>query len=126
MHIAWVVLDPFCVGMTNRNYKNNHKIKMRNHNYFIYITTNPGRTVLYVGVTRDLYARMQQHAEDNINEKKTFAGKFFCYNLIYWERFQYIQDAIAREKEIKGWRREKKVDLIATMNPTWDFLNDTL
>jgi putative endonuclease len=99
---------------------------MKNHNYFIYITTNPAKTVLYVGVTKDLYARMQQHAEDNINEKKTFAGKFFCYNLIYWERFQYIQDAIAREKEIKGWRREKKVDLIATLNPTWEFLNDTL
>ena len=50
---------------------------MRNYNFFIYITTNPAKTVLYVGVTRDLYARMEQHAEDNLNEKKTFAGNIF-------------------------------------------------
>jgi putative endonuclease len=99
---------------------------MKNHNYFIYITTNPNKTVLYVGVTNDLYVRMQQHIEDNLDKKKTFAGKYFCYNLIYWERFQFIQDAIAREKEIKGWRREKKIELIATMNPNWEFLNDKL
>jgi len=99
---------------------------MKNHNYYIYITTNPKKTVLYVGVTNDLYVRMQQHLEDNLDTRKTFAGKYFCYNLIYWERFQFIQDAIAREKEIKGWRREKKIGLIATMNPNWEFLNDTL
>jgi putative endonuclease len=99
---------------------------MKDHNYFVYITTNPKKTVLYVGVTNNLYVRMEQHFEDNVTERKTFAGKYFCYNLIYWERFQYVQDAIAREKEVKGWRREKKEELINTVNPTWEFLNDTL
>jgi putative endonuclease len=94
---------------------------MRDHNYFVYITTNPTRTVLYVGVTNDLSVRIQQHYENRGN-KESFAGRYYCYNLIYYERFQYINDAIAREKEIKKWRREKKEKLISSMNPKWDFL----
>ncbi|MEL7004451.1 MAG: GIY-YIG nuclease family protein [Bacteroidota bacterium] len=96
-----------------------------NHNYFIYITTNPSKTTLYVGVTNSLVTRMQQHYENRGN-KKTFAGRYFCYNLIYWERFQYIQHAIDREKEIKKWRREKKEALISSFNPSWKFLNYTV
>jgi putative endonuclease len=53
----------------------------------------------------------------------TFTGKYHCYNLVYYEEFTYILNAIAREKEIKGWRRQKKVDLIQSTNPTWAFLN---
>ena len=56
----------------------------------------------------------------------TFAGKYFCYNLIYYENFQYINEAIRREKEIKGWSRKKKIELIKTMNPDWTFLNPTI
>jgi putative endonuclease len=95
---------------------------MRDHNYFVYITTNPTRTVLYVGVTNDLSVRIQQHYENRGN-KESFAGRYYCYNLIYYERFQYINDAIAREKEIKKWRREKKEVLINSMNPKWEFLD---
>ena len=94
---------------------------MKIYPYFIYITTNPGRTVLYVGVTNDLTTRMQQHFENRGNPE-TFAGKYYCYNLLYWESFQRIQEAIAREKEIKGWSREKKEELIATTNPKKAFL----
>jgi putative endonuclease len=92
------------------------------HNYYIYITTNPQRNVLYTGVTNDLAIRITQHWQNRGNNK-TFAGKYYCYNLIFYEHFQYINDAIAREKEIKGWRRQKKLDLIKTMNAQWTFLN---
>jgi len=92
------------------------------HHYYIYIVTNPERSVLYVGVTNDLAQRLIEHYVNRGNTK-TFAGKYYCYNLVYQEEFKYINDAIAREKEIKGWRREKKLVLINTMNPTWAFLN---
>lgn len=95
---------------------------MKQHNYFVYITTNPGKTVLYVGVTHDLVSRLHQHYESR-GKTDTFAGKYYCYNLLYWERYQYIQHAIDREKEIKKWRREKKEALIHSMNPAWKFLN---
>jgi putative endonuclease len=91
-------------------------------NFYIYITTNPNKTVLYTGVTHDLEIRMDQHYQ-NRGDKTTFAGKYFCYKLIYWERFPDINDAIAREKEIKGWRRSKKEDLIKKINPNWDTLD---
>ncbi|MEQ9299273.1 MAG: GIY-YIG nuclease family protein [Cyclobacteriaceae bacterium] len=93
---------------------------MSNYNYFVYITTNPGKTALYVGMTNDLRTRIRQH-KANKGNPKSHAGKYFCYNLIYFERFGFVDHAIGREKEIKGWRRQKKEDLIATMNPRWDF-----
>ncbi|MFI5154153.1 MAG: GIY-YIG nuclease family protein [Chitinophagales bacterium] len=90
--------------------------------YKVYIVTNAERTVLYVGVTNDLSQRLLEHYL-NRGTLKSFAGKYFCYNLIFYEEFEYIDDAIAREKEIKGWRRKKKIELIDGMNPTWMFLN---
>ena len=98
---------------------------MKNHNYYVYILTNPQKTVLYVGVTNDLDRRLQEHLDDHMKDHKSFAGKYFCYYLIYYEWYQYIQAAIAREKEIKGWKRAKKEKLIAAFNPDWRFLNDT-
>ncbi len=92
-----------------------------NHNYFVYIATNKTKKVLYTGMTNDLLTRMEQHRSDSQNEKRSFAGKYNCYNLVYWERFQYIQHAIDREKEIKGWKRFRKEDLIMSFNPTWKF-----
>lgn len=59
-------------------------------------------------MTNDLHTRLSQHKEDADGPKKTFAGKYNCYYLIFWERFQYVNHAIDREKEVKGWRREKK------------------
>jgi putative endonuclease len=96
---------------------------MKQHNYFVYITTNPARTVLYVGVTNNLGTRLQQHYEER-GRAKTFAGRYFCFHLLYYERFTYIQHAIDREKEIKKWRRAKKEALINAFNPEWTFLND--
>ena len=69
------------------------------HLYFIYIVTKPERTVLYTGVTNCLDSRLAVHYFNKGNPK-TFAGKFYCYNLIYYEEFQFVNDAIAREKAL--------------------------
>ena len=98
---------------------------LNKHLYFTYILTNPERTVLYIGVTNNLEARLAEHYF-NKGKPKTFAGKYYCYNLIYYEEFQYITNAIAREKEIKGWSRPKKEALIKTKNPDWAPLNKSV
>ncbi|HEV7780372.1 MAG TPA: GIY-YIG nuclease family protein [Chitinophagaceae bacterium] len=97
-------------------------MEAQRNKFYIYIVTNPTRKVLYTGVTNDLAQRLAEHWM-NRGGLETFAGKYFCYNLVYYEQFKYINDAIAREKEIKGWRREKKIALIDTKNPGWNFLN---
>lgn len=93
--------------------------------YYTYITTNPGRKVLYTGMTNDLAQRIIEHYLNRGN-KKTFAGKYYCYFLIYFEEYQWVQDAQAREKEIKGWARAKKLDLIKQYNPKLKFLNGSI
>ncbi len=90
----------------------------------MYILTNYQKTVLYIGVTNSVEKRVAQHKADAFGEKKTFAGKYNCYYLLYMEHFQYVTNAIAREKELKRWRREKKEALINSVNPDWNFLNE--
>ncbi|MFV0418509.1 MAG: GIY-YIG nuclease family protein [Dysgonomonas sp.] len=96
------------------------------HNYFVYIVTNKNKRVLYTGVTNDLKRRLYEHEEDSKNRKLYFTGKYNAFHLIYWERFEYIEQAIDREKEIKGWSRMKKERLISSFNPEWLFLNDEI
>ncbi|WP_421813360.1 GIY-YIG nuclease family protein [Flagellimonas sp.] len=92
--------------------------------YFVYILTNKNKTVLYTGVTNNLTKRLVEH-NDNIEQgKKTFAAKYRCKHLLYYEEYDWIQEAIAREKEIKGWVRAKKLNLIKSVNPNFDFLED--
>jgi len=81
---------------------------MWNYNFFIYITTNPAKTVLYIGVTNDLSRRLYEHTE-NKGTNKSFAGKYSCYNLVYYERFSNIGHAIEREKEIKNGEEKRKM-----------------
>ncbi len=95
------------------------------HNYFVYITTNPDKTVLYTGVTNDLKRRLFEH-QDNKGKSNTFVGKFYCYKLIYFEHFSNIEQAIDREKQIKNWTRKKKENIINLKNPKWKFLNDEI
>ncbi|RZJ48202.1 MAG: GIY-YIG nuclease family protein [Flavobacterium sp.] len=92
------------------------------HSYYVYILTNKYRSAFYIGVTNNLKLRLQQHKE-NITTAKTFASKYGIEFLIYYENFMWIQEAISREKEIKKWRREKKLDLIKEFNSTLEFLN---
>jgi putative endonuclease len=95
---------------------------MRKHEYVVYILTNFNRTVVYVGVTNNLYRRLDEHIEQN--NPDGFTAKYQCKYLVYYEIHQYIRNALAREKEIKGWRREKKNQLIEDFNPGWKFLNN--
>ena len=95
-------------------------------NYFVYITTNKYRTTLYIGFTNNIQRRLSQHYFDSQNEKKSFAGKYSCIYLVYYEIFDYPKLAIAREKELKKWRREKKNKLITGFNPTWETLNNQI
>ncbi len=88
--------------------------------FFVYIMTNgPKSAVLYTGVTGNLVRRVWQH------KSKLIAGFTSCYNLtqlVYYEQFVYPDAAINREKEIKGWRRGRKIQLITPMNPKWEDL----
>jgi len=84
--------------------------------YYIYIVMNPSRTTIYIGVTNNLRARLAEHYL-NRGSKNHFASRYYCYELVHFESFQYIQDAINREKQLKGWRRSKKLDLIHLNNP---------
>jgi putative endonuclease len=95
---------------------------MKNHNYFVYIITNPAKTVYYVGVTNDLQRRLLEHRA-NKGKPETFAGKYYCYNLIYYERHTQVQHAIDREKEIKLMNRQEKEELIKSINPKINVLN---
>jgi len=98
---------------------------MKTHSYYTYITTNPTKKVLYTGMTNDLAQRMIEHYL-NRGKSKTFAGRYYCYLLVYYEEFEWVQDALAREKEIKGWVREKKLKLIREANPSLNFLNASI
>jgi putative endonuclease len=90
----------------------------REHHYYVYILSNRSRT-LYVGVTNKLLFRVEQHRN---GEFEGFTKKYNIHRLVYFERFQYVGNAIAREKEIKGWLRGKKIALIVEENPTWEDL----
>jgi putative endonuclease len=95
---------------------------MRQYNFFTYILTNYNKKVLYTGVTNDLDRRLYEHYF-GINKTEGFTSKYKCFYLVWYERHQYIDHAIEREKEIKGWLRDKKNKLIEQENPSWIFLN---
>ncbi len=89
--------------------------------YFVYITTNPRKTVLYTGMTNDLKRRMREHV-DSRGEKNHFASRYFCFKLLYYESYGTAKEAISREKKIKDLSREKKFMLIKSKNQELDFL----
>ena len=91
------------------------------HNYYVYIMASKSR-VLYVGITNNIRHRVWEHQHD---ELPGFTSKYRVHRLVYFERFQYVSHAIAREKTIKGWLREKKIALIEAENPTWEDLSES-
>ena len=86
--------------------------------YYIYIMSSP-RGVLYTGVTNNIWFRVLNHKQQNI---PGFTKKYNITRLVYYEETSNIYHAIAREKEIKGWRRSKKINLVESFNPTWSDL----
>lgn len=89
--------------------------------YYVYIITNKVNTVFYTGVTNDVVNRIWQHKQKIY---KGFTAKYECNKLVYYEEFQWIEDAIAREKILKGGSRQKKINLIVKENPGWNDLSD--
>jgi putative endonuclease len=110
-----------CLSMTNCP-ETDLKHLMKSYNYFVYITTNSTKDVFYIGVTNSLEQGLVEH-HLNKDYAFSFAGKYYCDNLIYYERFTQIKIAIKREKQIKGWTRAKKEYLIKLSNPQISFLN---
>jgi putative endonuclease len=94
---------------------------MQINQYAVYIITNKAKTVFYIGVTSDLQIRVLQHKK---KEYIGFSAKFNCDKLVYFEQYQWIQDAIAREKQLKAGSRQKKIDLIVDSYPSWNDLSD--
>ncbi len=89
------------------------------HNYWVYILTNKPNGVLYIGVTGGIDDRMERHI---LGEGDSFSAKYKLKRLVYFEEFQFIDDAIKREKQLKNWHREWKINLIEKENPNWDDL----
>ena len=90
----------------------------REYHFYVYILSSRSRTI-YIGVTNALRARVLEHRE---KVPGSFTTRYNIYRLVYVERFKYINNAIAREKELKDWNRDRKVALITSKNPTWEDL----
>jgi len=95
---------------------------MRDHSYYIYILSNPSRSVYYIGFTQSLTRRLDQHIANKVKQNN-FASKYNCGDVIYYEMFKYVNEAIARERQLKKWKREKKTLLIKKWNPEMKTLN---
>ncbi len=89
------------------------------NSYFVYIVASPSRTI-YIGITNDLARRVHEHQTKEI---PGFTATYHVSRLVWFEEFTDVAAAIAREKQLKGWRREKKIGLIESMNPTWNDLS---
>jgi len=89
------------------------------HNYWVYILTNKPNGTLYVGVTGGIDDRMERHFK---GEGSAFTTKYKLKILVYFEEFQYVEDAIKREKQLKNWHRQWKINLIKSSNPNWENL----
>jgi len=93
-----------------------------NHQYFVYLMTNKNNTIIYTGVTNDLKRRVYEHKEKLING---FTKKYNVNKLVYFEFTSDINSAIQREKQIKAGSRQRKINLINSMNKEWrDLYNE--
>ena len=90
---------------------------------YVYIVSNKNRTTLYIGVTSDLQERVFRHKS---GEGSAFTKQYNCTDLIYYEVFEDIESAIAREKQLKKWKRVYKNNLINEFNPEWKDLYDDI
>ena len=92
--------------------------------YYVYMLTNATGTVLYTGVTNDLIRRVYEHKTNA--DPNSFTAKYTVHKLVYFEETSNSYEAISREKQIKGWSRKKKNQLVETRNPKWEELYDKL
>ncbi|HZR28094.1 MAG TPA: GIY-YIG nuclease family protein [Terriglobales bacterium] len=93
---------------------------MKEHTYYVYILTNATRRPFYTGVTSSVVSRTDQHKQKIV--ENSYTARYNLSRLVYFEQYQYVGDAIRREKQLKNWSRKKKIALIEAMNPKWDDL----
>ncbi len=98
-------------------------IMKKEYNFYVYVMSNFNRTCYYVGFCNNIVRRIIEHIH---GFGCNFSKKYKTYDLIYFEHYQYVNDAINREKEIKKWRREKKLTLVRSENPELKSLNQQL
>ncbi len=92
---------------------------MYTKSYFVYILTNHARSVLYIGVTNNLYRRLYEHEQGLV---EGFTKQYYVKDLIFFEETANIHSALTREKQLKGWKRERKIALIKKMNVSLETL----
>ena len=102
--------------------KKNDKLKYDMKKSFVYFMTNKNHTVIYIGVTSDLVKRVYKH---KIKFYKGFTERYNCDNLVFFEEFSDINQAIAREKQLKSGNRKKKEGFINSVNPEWKDLSES-
>jgi putative endonuclease len=90
---------------------------LREYRFYVYMLQSSSRRALYIGMTNNLHRRVFEH---KMHRKEGFTDQYNAVRLVYWERYDDVYKAIAREKQQKGWRREKKLWLIARFNPGWN------
>ena len=96
---------------------------MREHRYWVYIMTSSSLSAMYIGVTNDLGRRV---VERRLGKGSEFAKRYKVTKLAYAEEFEQIDESIAREKQLKGWRRIRKNELVSATNPEWSDLMPSL
>src|SRR5438552_15903139 len=89
---------------------------LREYRFYVYMLQSSSRRALYIGMTNNLRRRVFEHT---MHRQEGFTDQYNAVRLVYWERYDDVYKAIAREKQLKGWRREKKLWLIARFNPGW-------
>lgn len=92
--------------------------------YFVYILSSYNRRTVYVGVTNNLPRRVYEHKNHLLND--SFTARYHVDRLVYYESTSSSYEAISREKQLKGWNRERKNKLIEAHNPNWDDLYETI
>ena len=95
--------------------------RVRNNDYWVYMLTNGHHTTLYIGITNNITRRLGQH---RFGEVEGFTQRYQLNRLVWIEHFRNVNDAIACEKKLKGWRRSRKIALIEQINPRWLDLAD--
>ena len=89
--------------------------------YYVYILTNRNNRVMYIGVTNDLARRLYEHKQELV---EGFTKRYHVHKLVYYEQTTDVRSAIAREKQLNGWLRARKNELVETMNPEWRDLSE--
>jgi putative endonuclease len=93
---------------------------MREHRYWVYILVSRSLSVMYIGVTNDLGRRVEEH---RLGKGSEFVKKYKVTKLVYAEEYEQVEEAIAREKQLKGWKRIRKNELVRAANPKWEELS---